>query len=175
MNWANAMAWLLKPIGKPPRDLYAFVARRVKVKPVRPKVRLPKGVRRDSLPKLKKELDRVFSIFIRQRDCHLDGGWGNCATCSTPIHIKESAQASHYQVRQDLATRWDETNVHAACGNCNGFRGGEPEKMAAYIDLKYGEGTAAALRAKAKQPFKLQRYWMDVKILYYKNQIKDFQ
>jgi 5-methylcytosine-specific restriction endonuclease McrA len=178
--WIEAeKVWLAQARGVP-----AIVAQEVrkqagkalaKARPYKAPVRLPRGikakVKRVSLPKLKKDLDRVFSLFIRRRDCHLAGGWGTCATCGTPIHVTQSAQASHYQVRQDMATRWDETNVHAACGNCNGFRGGEPEKMAAYIDLKYGEKTAERLRAQARQPFRLNRQWLEQRIKHYKGLI----
>jgi hypothetical protein len=182
VNPKDAAGWIetdkfLKECPNPPAWLARLVAKKLpeamrKAIPYKAPIRLPRGVKQKAkrvpLPKLKKELDRVFSLFIRQRDCHLAGGWGSCATCGIPIHVTQSAQASHYQVRQDMATRWDETNVHAACGNCNGFRGGEPEKMAAYIDLKYGEDTAMLLRNKARQPFRLNRQWLESRIAHYK-------
>jgi hypothetical protein len=40
--------------------------------------------------------------------------------------------------------------------------------MAAYIDLKYGEGTAASLRAQAKIKVRHTRQWLEQKIACYK-------
>ena len=74
----------------------------------------------------------------------------------------------HYQPRQDMATRWDEQNCHLQDKGCNGFRGGEAEKMAAYIDTKYEPGTAARLRIKARQPVRHNRQWMESLIAHYK-------
>jgi hypothetical protein len=76
--------------------------------------------------------------------------------------------AGHYMPRQDLATRWDERNVHLQCKKCNGFRGGEPEKMAAYIDAYYGPGESEHLRIAAKGKFRPTRDWMQSKIQQYK-------
>jgi hypothetical protein len=82
--WAEAGKWLEQARGVPP-----IVAQEVrkqagkalaKARPYKAPIRLPRGVKtkvkRVSLPKLKKELDRVFSLFIRRRDCPLAGGWG---------------------------------------------------------------------------------------------------
>lgn len=176
MNWASSMAWLLDPKGPPPRDLYAYVSRRVRVRVAKPKIKLPRGtkakVKKVSLPKLKKELDRVFSLFIRQRDASPYSDLGRCSTCPHIAPWKDM-DCGHYQPRQDLATRWEEKNCHLQCKSCNGFRGGEPEKMAAYIDAKYSVGTASDLRAQARQPFKLQRSWLEQKIAHYKGLIHE--
>lgn len=142
-----------------------------KAVPAKPKVRLPRGVRAVSIPKLKKELDRVFSLFIRQRDSN-EHGYGACVTCSY-LAPWNSMDCGHYQPRQDMATRWDEKNCHLQCKSCNGFRGGEPEKMAVYIDAKYGSLTALALRTLARQPFRLSRAWMEMKITEYKRRIRE--
>jgi hypothetical protein len=176
-QWVKAWEWCLKTQGVP--DILKRVAekhagpilnKKARSK-LRPPIRLPRGakakVKRVALPKLKKELDRVFSIVIRRRRAGAISEMGQCVTCGHLAHWKEM-DAGHYQPRQDLATRWEEKNVHIQCKSCNGFRGGEPEKMAAYIDQKYGAGTAEALRAQARQPFRLNRQWLESRIAHYK-------
>lgn len=171
MNWPEVVAYLQScPPARAKEQLLRLAMGKCRVKPVRARIRLPRGQKaKASIPKLKKELDRVFSIFIRCRGAN-DVGIGYCKTCGRTDHWT-NMDCGHYQPRQDMATRWDEKNCHLQCKSCNGFRGGEPEKMAAHIDLKYGEGTAASLRAQARQPFKLNRQWLEAKIAHYKNLI----
>ena len=71
-----------------------------------------------SISKLKKELDRVFSIYIRQRDN------GQCFTCPNKNDYKKM-QNGHFVPRQYLAVRWDETNCNCQCYACNMRYGGQ--------------------------------------------------
>lgn len=176
-QWLEAQAWLSQHPGAP-RILAQEVTKRAGValrsaKPFKPAIRLPRGakakVKRVSLPKLKKELDRVFSIIIRTHKID-ENGATRCVTCNRLDHWK-NMDAGHYVPRQDLATRWDPWNVWPQCKPCNGFRGGEPEKMAAYIDRVHGDGAALKLREKSKSSFKLQRSWLESQIKWYKAQI----
>jgi 5-methylcytosine-specific restriction endonuclease McrA len=169
-QWLDALAWDDKTAGVP-----TIVSRMIrqhaeksmrKAKPFKPSIKIPKGNIPVTLSKLKKELDRVFSIFIRERDSS-EYGIGKCVTCGLTKHWREM-DAGHYVPRQDLATRWDEKNVHIQCKKCNGFRGGEPEKMAAYIDAYYGSGESEELKAKSKDKFRPSRDWMQSKIKHYK-------
>jgi hypothetical protein len=121
------------------------------------------------VPKLKKELDRVFSIFIRTRDTKGET-MGFCVTCGHCAPWRDM-DCGHYQPRQDLNTRWDEKNCHLQCKPCNGFRGGAAEAMAIYIDKIYGSGTAEILRAKARQSLKLDRHKLQLWINHYKRLI----
>lgn len=59
--------------------------------------------KRFSRTKLTAEADRVWSLYIRNRDA------GNpCITCGTPW--TETAQAGHFMSRRNLNTRWIEKN-----------------------------------------------------------------
>jgi 5-methylcytosine-specific restriction endonuclease McrA len=171
-QWITAAAMLDKIPGFPPLVAQEIRKRAgkalAKAKPYKPAVRLPRGSK-PSMPKLKKELDRVFSIVIRTSKINAEGVT-HCVTCGRVDHWK-NMDAGHYVPRQDLATRWDPWNVWPQCKPCNGFRGGEPEKMAAWIDRVYGAGAAAKLREKAKTPFRLNRAWMESQIDWYKVQI----
>jgi len=103
--------------------------------------------------KLKRAIDTVFSQYIRKRDANFNG-WVECCTCGKPEHW-EDVDAGHFQLRDRMATRYDEQNVHAQCRRCNRFRDGEQFIMGQYIDQKYGEGVADRLRQKANKGAKL--------------------
>ena len=133
-----------------------------KVTPVRPtfkRLLLP-------ISRLKKELDKEFSIFIRTRG--IDRlGCNTCVTCGRYAPWR-SLDCGHYCPRQDMSTRWDEKNCYPQCGPCNAFRGGEPEKMAIHIDRVHGPGTAELLRGKARRGLKLNRHVLQMWIDHYK-------
>lgn len=135
--------------------------------------RIRRSLEPKSLPvaRLKRELDRVFSLYIRQRDCD-ENGIGRCITCGHPGHWK-TMDCGHYCPRQDLNTRWDEKNCALQCGRCNGFRGGEAELFAKEIDKKYGNGTSELLRAKSKISLKLGRHALRMWIDHYKKLVID--
>lgn len=89
-----------------------------------------------------KELDRVFSIWIRKRD-------RNCITCGS---IKQ-LQCGHFVSRRFFATRWDEKNCAAQCVSCNVFNQGVQHKFGQEIDKKYGAGTADKLWIQSRNRF----------------------
>ena len=159
MNWPDCYAWLVtQPAGKARDSLLRLASTKVKISAPKLRLRLPRGQKRESLPGLKKELDRVFSIFVRLRDSD-PTGIGACRTCGRTGHWTDM-DAGHYVPRQDLIHRWNPKNVHLQCKPCNGFRGGEPEKMAEYIDRTYGKGTARGLKDTVWMKFRYDRHWM---------------
>ena len=81
---------------------------------------------------LKKILDRVFSIFIRQRDN------GKCFTCPEQKHWKQM-QAGHYVSRSHHSLRWDERNVNCQCMPCNIWKKGNMDVYALRLQLKHGD------------------------------------
>ena len=103
-------------------------------------------MKKRSIKSLKRELDKLFSIFIRQRDK------GKCYTCGTKKHWK-AIDAGHYLKRQHYGTRWDERNVHGQCLSCNRFKGGRMDKYALRLEKDYGQGILQELEKK-KQEFK---------------------
>lgn len=120
-----------------------------------------------SLPDLIRELDTVFSLFIRQRDSNTDG-YGKCVTCMTYDHYTEM-DCGHYASRKHGSTRHDEQDCAMQCKTCNRMKDGEEEKFAMAIDRRYGQGTSAALKRKAKQTLKLSRAEVKEKIEHYKS------
>lgn len=64
-----------------------------------------------------KELDKVFSKFIRLRDCN-EKWIVVCPLCWTRIP-REKAQNMHFVSRWVMKHRFDEKNCHAGCMRCN--------------------------------------------------------
>ena len=120
-----------------------------------------------SISKLKKELDKWFSLYIRLRDATPEG-FCQCITCGVVKHYK-SMHNSHFQSRKHLATRWNEKNCDVGCVKCNIFNFGEQYKFSIALDAKYGEGTAEYLEGLARTTIKLSRIDYEEKISYYKS------
>jgi hypothetical protein len=86
------------------------------------------------------KLRRVFSQYIRIRDCN-KRGYGKCCTCGQEVYWKKS-DAGHFVKATYLPTRFDERNVHLQCRRCNRFGEGEQWKHGKHINEIYGEGFA---------------------------------
>lgn len=91
-----------------------------------------KKIKLISISKLKKKADKLFSIFIRQRD------GGKCITCGK-IDEWKYMQAGHYIQRDCLALRYDEKNVNCQCYACNVLRKGNYPIYAIKMIEKYGD------------------------------------
>lgn len=100
--------------------------------------------KKKSLTALKKELDRIFSLYIRHRD------EGVCFTCGKKAPI-EKMQAGHYVSRSVLSLRYDPLNVHCQCVGCNVFKHGNYPKYALRLIQESGAGILDYLEKKSKQ------------------------
>ncbi len=98
------------------------------------------------------KLDRLFSLYIRQRDSVK--GKNTCFTCGK-IEKIERLHAGHFMVRQRMATRWSEINVQPQCPSCNTFNSGRQAEFGIALDEKYGKGTARKLIDKS---YTLKKY-----------------
>ena len=119
-----------------------------------------------TISKLKKELDKYFSLYIRLRDSH--NGLVQCFTCGCVKPYNKGIQNGHFQSRRFLATRFNEENCSPQCVACNMYRGGEQFKFALNLDAKYGDGKAEELQIKSRQTLKMTRVDYEDKISYYK-------
>ena len=124
-----------------------------------------------SISKLKKELDKWFSLFIRLRDATQEG-LVQCFTCGAVKYYKKGMQCGHFQSRSFLATRFDEENCQPQCVRCNMFKQGEQYKFSLYLDAKYGEGKAQELQYLAKSIVKFTRVDYEEKVVYYKDLVE---
>jgi hypothetical protein len=127
-------------------------------KPKPPRAKKPKR----SITKLKKDLDRIFSIYIRQRDTNA-AGLVVCYTCKREMEFNKS-QNGHFVPRQYLATRWDEVNCHAQCYACNMLYNGQPSAYAARLKKDYGPDMVELLESKRTLLVKdfPYEYWIPV-------------
>lgn len=126
------------------------------------------------ISKLKKELDKWFSFYIRLRDA-TDEGLVQCFTCGVVKHYKQGMQCGHFQSRRYLPTRFDEQNCQPQCVACNMFKSGEQFKFHINLDAKYGEGTSIKKQQEAIQMVKFARGWYEEKISYYKSAVNNLK
>lgn len=124
----------LKSLGKAPK----------RPQDARKRVKAPK-----SKAKLRKELDALFSRFVRYSAVEPDG-LVSCYTCPNRNEPKKM-QNGHFVPRQYLATRYDEVNNHPQCYACNMLYNGQPSRYAIQLELDYGIGTVAMLEGKRSQ------------------------
>ena len=127
-----------------------------------------------TISKLKKELDKWFSLYIRLRNATLEG-MVQCFTCGKVGHYKSGGmQCGHFMSRRFLATRYDELN-QIQCVKCNMFEQGMQWQFGLNLDAKYGEGTAEEMQYKARQTVKFSRIDYEEKISYYKSAVKNLK
>lgn len=100
-----------------------------------------------TIGQLKRDADRVFSLWIRKRD-------KRCVTCgSRPDH------AGHYVPRNWLGLRYNEVNVHAQCVSCNIFKKGAMDEYALFLKSHYGLDILDILKTmKVPKQFKRKDY-----------------
>lgn len=75
-----------------------------------------------SVSKLTKDLDTVFSRFVRMSRMDSEG-IVQCYTCDFKAHYKK-IHAGHYISRWYKSTRWHENNVRPQCFMCNIYKKG---------------------------------------------------
>jgi len=126
------------------------------------------------ISKLKKELDKWFSLFIRLNNSN-EYGMVQCFTCGCVKHYKKGMQNGHFQSRSFLATRFNEENCQPQCVGCNMFKQGEQFKFAMNLEAKYGEGTAEYLEGLARTTVKISRIDYEEKISYYKSAVENLK
>ena len=120
-----------------------------------------------TISKLKKELDTIFSLYIRIRES--EEGMVQCFTCGKVSHYKSGMQNGHFQSRRHHSTRWNETNCQVQCVKCNMYEQGEQFRFGLGLDGKYGEGTSEELEFLARTIMKVSRIEYEEKISYYKD------
>jgi len=102
-----------------------------------------------------KQLDSVFSQYIRLRAANLDG-FTECVTCGKVDHWKK-LQCGHFMSRRKYSTRWMAfpiPNCAPQCMACNMYAQGEQFKFSIYLDQTYGEGASDTLLLASNQIIK---------------------
>jgi len=122
--------------------------------------------------KLIEKLDKVFSIYIRQR--YAVNEIAKCFTCGKKDHWKKM-QCGHFQSRKHQATRWNEENCQVQCVGCNMFKQGEQWTFGLNLDAKYGSSTSFDLHVLSKQTLKMTRVDYEEEISYYKSLVNNLK
>lgn len=138
----------------------------MKKTPLRRKTALKpkKSLKRPKQPSqaiLKRELDRVFSLYIREKFPK------RCYTCGKR---DVTLQCGHFVSRQYLATRWDENNCRPQCVGCNMFGNGKPLDFEENLKKELGDETVEKMKKSRHQVLKLDRQWYLTAIALYKNE-----
>jgi hypothetical protein len=111
-------------------------------------------MKKKTLSKSKKDTWKVFSRYIRLRDCLRTTNTlylGRCVSCGRVVKYNE-CDAGHYISRSVTATLFDERNVNLQCKNCNGFPDGMTfENYRKELIKRYGDGIIIELEEKAKE------------------------
>lgn len=116
-----------------------------------------------------RQLDKVFSTFIRLRD--QDNG---CITCNSQAPWKEQ-QDGHFFTRGRFATRWHEHNNHMQCVRCNVFLKGNYIIYTIKMIDKYGREFVNELETLSKSTKKITTQEIKDMIEYYSKTVKDMQ
>ena len=124
-----------------------------------------------TLSKLKKELDKWFSLYIRLRHASKDG-IVECWTCSKTAHYKKM-HAGHFMSRKHHAIRWDSDigNVQVQCPKCNLFGQGEQYTFGKLLDIRIDDGTADKLKELSRTTIKFMRCDYEELIEKYKEKV----
>ena len=120
--------------------------------------------------KLVKDLDKVFSLFIRMRASD-ENGYATCFTCGQVKKWKEG-DAGHFISRGAYSTRWNETNVQFQDKKCNIFQSGQQYLFSVALNRLHGEGTADALYVMSRQTRKYGVGEIKAMIEIYKNKVE---
>jgi hypothetical protein len=121
-------------------------------------------MKKPSRKTLVKNLDSIFSIYIRRKDA-IDE-IATCVTCGKKDHWQK-LQCGHFMSRSNYSTRWDENNVGVQCYGCNIARSGEQFKFSLYLGNKLSE----EMYLKSKQTVKFADVDLIELINYYSDKL----
>ena len=122
-------------------------------------------------PDLVEKLDRVFSTYIRLRDC-MPNGYGKCISCGQ-IKPYDQLDCGHYHSRIHMATRYDEFNCHAECRACNRFSADHLDAYRDNLIRKIGQNMYDILKVKAKTNKKWSDFELEAMIKHYRAKAKE--
>lgn len=117
---------------------------------------------------MKERLDRIFSMYIRLRDCET----GRCISCGKRI-TPETSDCGHYVPRSHLATRWHEKNCNAQCKVCNQMEYGNLKGYTKGLMNKYGDGIIEELIQLKHSIVKMSKSDYEERIRYYTQKVKE--
>lgn len=126
-----------------------------------------------TLSKLKKDLDKWFSLYIRLRYAD-ENGYTECYTCGKIDHYKKM-QCGHFLSRRYHTTRWNTTNCQVQCVKCNMYEQGEQYKFGTKLSMEFGVEEVEYLTNLANSTMKRTRGEYKEDISYYQNLVKNLK
>ena len=130
-----------------------------------------------SISKLEKELDAVFSKYIRLRDAIDSTGWKEnlvCFTCDKLIPIKK-AQNMHFISRRYKALRWSESNCFWGCVACNVMLHGNYIEYTLRMQKNFWTKFVNDLIEESKKIYKVTRQELEEKLALYTQKLNDLK
>lgn len=121
--------------------------------------------------KLKKELDKVYSQYIRWAYAD-DSGMVECYTCGVVKHVKEMHNG-HFQSRKHLSTRWHENNCRPQCPKCNLFDEGQKWIYGNKLVAELGRDAVDEIVALSHKSVKYSKSDLEYLIEVYKDKLKN--
>lgn len=120
---------------------------------------------KETISSLKKELDTVFSLWIRLRNADKDG-MVLCYTSGKKMHWEKS-QCGHFISRRHINTRWDPMNCQVQSVSENVFNQGNAPEFQRRLVADFGQPAVDKLFILRDSPSKLDRMTLRWKIDYY--------
>jgi hypothetical protein len=129
--------------------------------------------KKQTVAELKKELDAIFSQFIRLRGS--TDGYNSCYTCGKVLPITK-LQCGHYESRRHLSLRWNEINCNPQCIACNVLMHGNYPKYSLKLCEEHGINILTQFDEVKNIPTKYGKFELKTLITSYKekvNQLKE--
>jgi len=104
-----------------------------------------------------RELDRVFSLYIRKRD------GGTCVLCGSTKNV----QCGHLFSRMAYSTRWSSANCFAQCRDCNLRHEWDPYPFFRWARKTFGDDAIDSLHILYHTAVKYSDEELQMKILHY--------
>lgn len=123
-------------------------------------------MRKKSQAQLKKDFDKIFSVWIRLKHPK------RCYTCGK---AETTLQCGHFVSRSYLATRWDENNCRPQCVGCNIWGNGKPLDFEENLKREIGEILVEKMKQSRHQILKLTPSWYEEQIKKYTDLTAEMQ
>ncbi len=131
-------------------------------------------MKKKTVSQLKKDVWKVFSYYIRLRDCLFTTGTtthGRCVSCGKLCEFSQ-LQAGHFVPGRTNNILFDEEIVHAQCSYCNNaLEGNHHNYRKTILDL-YGNGYDEVLQQRRYVTKKFTVPELEELLTYYKEQLR---
>ena len=126
-----------------------------------------------SLATLTKELDSVFALYVKLRDCD-ESGIVKCFVTGERLWYLD-CDAAHFIPRAQMGTRWDEMNVHATSIDTNRFDDNHFTDYWNALNKAYTWGQIKSLQQRGRSLQKYMRHEIQDLIYLYTDKVKELK